>query len=248
MKRLQIRLLAFIASGLLLTQTSAPAAEVCRLSKLVPFSDSYERAAKIVPKGTTSDPRKAVVYIEKTAGGYYYHSNFVTPGYDFPTKVGSDRVKVGAEAFLNIVFTEMPSKAAVEQTYQIFRENVQVLVDRSVFDANGIPQVNLDGVKHITIVDGRGGKTLLEGKTEQLDRRSPPPLIMSKVVGCCLYAIPPHLASQFGNYLRARSFRSSEVSFLSLVRDSATEAAIGASPSLSKSRVAGRPKGLPTTQ
>lgn len=204
-------------------------AEVCRLSGLQGFEEPARRAGIFVLKPKTSDPAKAVVYIEKTSEGYYYHSNFVTPGYSYPTKVGSAAATDGAAAFVNIVHADRPTDAAWRQTERTFRDNVEVLVDVSVFDKNGAPTVDLSGVKNVKIVDGRGGRVLANKGVETLNRRQPPPLILSKILGCCFFGIPPHLAQRYGEALRARPFQQGEVRFMSLIRDSATDSAINKS-------------------
>src|SRR5947209_3323497 len=78
------------------------ASEVCRLHRLAPFSDSYDRAVSVLPKATTSNPHKAVIYIEKTDLGIYYQSNYITPGFKYPTKIGSSRATNADTAFINI--------------------------------------------------------------------------------------------------------------------------------------------------
>lgn len=213
-------------------------AEVCRLRGLQGFEEPARRAELLIPNAKTSDQAKAVVYIEKTAEGYYYHSNFITPGYDYPTKVGSEAATDGAAAFVNIVHAGRPSDAAWAQTERTFRDNVEVLVDTSVFDKNGAPMVDLSGVKNVKIVNGRSGRVVVP-KVETLSRNQPPPLMLRKILGCCFFGIPPHLAQSYGEALRARPFQQSEVRFLSLVKDSATDSAINKSSLIKDRRLGG---------
>src|SRR5262245_57331293 len=88
-------------------------AEVCRLECLVGLDDACARGLKAVGSGWTSDVRKARVYVEKNAHGFFYYSNFRTPGHDHQTKIASDNPAIAdaSFAFLNIVYTERPSGA-----------------------------------------------------------------------------------------------------------------------------------------
>jgi hypothetical protein len=55
---------------------------------------------------------------------------------------------------------------------------------------------------------------------------------MARVLGCCLFGIPPHLAGQYQKALEARPFDRRNVHLLSLVRDSGTKSAINESANL----------------
>jgi hypothetical protein len=203
------------------------------------FEDAAVRAERLLPRAKTNDPTKAVVYIERTKNGFYYHSNFITAGSDYPTKVGSDAVTDGAFAFVNIVHAERPSDVDWKRTEQIFRDNVEILLDESVFDSKGVPLVDLSGAKRVKLVNGAAGKVIADTGVETLDRNRPPPLVLQRVLGCCFYGIPPHLASSFPRELSARNFEPKNVEFISLVKDSATEVAIDRATLVKERRVGG---------
>jgi len=63
--------------------------------------------------------------------------------------------------------------------------------------------------------------------------------MLRKILGCCFFGIPPHLAQSYGEALKARSFQQGEVRFLSLVRDSATDSAINKSSLIRNRRLGG---------
>jgi hypothetical protein len=201
-------------------------AVVCRAPGIDGFEEPKSHAESFITMAT-KDPRKAVVYIENTAMGIYFHSNFISHGAKYTTKIGGEQVSDGLRIFMNIIFTKSPSETYRKETERIFREDVEFLLDESVFDNNGIPLVDLSGAKKIKVVDGRAGKLISEVDVETLNRVKPPPLILSKIAGCCFFGIPPHLSPKFAKMLKSRRFEASEVRFLSLVKDSGTESAIG---------------------
>jgi hypothetical protein len=80
----------FASFAALIVSSAAYASEVCRLSGLQGFEAPAVHAHRLLAHSTTSDPSKTVIYVEKSANGFYYHSNFVTPGYEHSTKIGKE--------------------------------------------------------------------------------------------------------------------------------------------------------------
>jgi hypothetical protein len=194
--------------------------------RLSAFDESASHAkSALTPAQVTTDPSRTVVYVEKSAKGFYYQSNYSKRGYTARAG-GRDLNDVGA-AFMNMVLDNPPFLSEHTRVAEIFRNDVEVLLDTSVFSSDGYPLVDLRGARNIRIVNGRDGKVLTNGSIERLDRSSPPPLLLSKVQGCCIYGIPPHLAPGFHQALQQRRFQKRDVRFLSLIRDSGTEKAIG---------------------
>ena len=114
---------------------------------------------------------------------------------------------------------------------------MHLLLDRTVFSEGGYPEVDIHGAKNVSVVDGQTAETLTEGTLDVLDRNAPPPVLMSKVQGCCVYGIPPHLARSYGQTLRARPLSVDSIRFVSLVRDTGTENAISRTQKLGRVRV-----------
>ncbi|MCC8991890.1 MAG: hypothetical protein LM514_04780 [Streptococcus sp.] len=224
MQKLTRTFVVFLA--LILFSFVATAAEVCRSAAFSGFKMPAIRAAAFLPAEKTHDPAKACVYVEKVNGVLYFHSNFITNGFNYPTKIASDTIHDGAKAFVNIVHSELPSNEVWEQTEQIFRDHVRVFIDESVFDSNGIPNLDLANVKNITVVNGRRKSILSDTNLELLNRDKPPPLIMGKILGCCLFGVPPHRSIEFKATLENCPIETSQIRLLSLVRDSATKSAI----------------------
>ena len=191
--------------------------------------------AHLLPQRIRSYLSKAVIYIEKTPLGFYYHSNFITPGFTNPTKIASDKMTDVQKAFYNIRYSQGSDEAGQMQTVETFRDDVHILLDRSVFSAGGYPLVDVKDAKNVAIVNGLTGAFL--GRADTLTRTSPPPILLAKILGCCLFGIPPHLAARYQKALEQRSFDKDDVRFLSLIRDSGTESAISRSLNLTSSRL-----------
>ncbi|MGE0420866.1 MAG: hypothetical protein AB7O88_01300 [Reyranellaceae bacterium] len=200
--------------------------QVCRLNQLGGFEDAWKRAKSVLPTDITDDPRRATVYIEKSEAGYYYHSNFKTPGHDYPTKVGTPDLSDAKVAFVNIVFDKRPSTSEWRQTERIFEENVQVIIDVSALGSDGRPLVDIGKARNVRIVDARGGRSL---DSEALTTQRPPPSFISRIVGCCLFGRPPHKAKDIGTALAKETVSIRDIRVLNVARDSATESAISQS-------------------
>lgn len=119
---------------------------------------------------------------------------------------------------------------------QLIKKNKgEIIIDESIFLENGMPSIDLSGASKIKIVKGKDKKVLSDqNKIETLIRNQPPPILISKIEGCCLYGIPPHLYKSYKTKLRNKKFNKDEVSFISLVKDSATNQEISVSPTLKK--------------
>ncbi len=231
---LKNRMIKWIVAAILAcTSISLANATVCRLPGLEGFSVSAIHAKQFLPNQTRIQS-KASVYIENTLDGLYFHSNFVSQGAVHPTKIGREKIEDGAFAFVNIVHTSRPSDVEWAKTEQTFRNDVEVILDKSVFDRNGNPLINLEGVKNIKVVDGSKGTYISATGNESFTRNRPPPLIIKKLLGCCLYGVPPHKASFFKKSLKNRRLSSKNIKVMSLVRDSATLEVINSSPILKR--------------
>jgi hypothetical protein len=194
----------------------------------------------VLPPDTT-ELTEAAIYVEKTTRGLYFHSNYVSPGADNATKIADEDITDIRKAFFNIAFWGKEAyRSGKDASLPIYRDSVKLLLDKSVFSQGGYPNVDINGAKNVSIVDGRHGAVLVEGPIDVLDRNAPPPVLMSKVQGCCLYGIPPHLAGTYQEVLRARPFKADSVRFVSLVRDTGTENAIRRAGKLKQIRVGER--------
>jgi hypothetical protein len=244
-KRYSLMLLVLAA---LVAIPTAWAADVCRAYSFEGMSENKKRAELFLPE-TTSSQDKTNIYIEYTPDGeIYYHSNYVTPGHEYPTKVrgNPETNDVFADlqrVFLNILYDEKPSDSDASKVRKLLREHVKVHVDVSIFDANGIPRIDLSEVKNVSIVDGHKGVDLASGG-EVLTTQKPPPSLIAKIKGCCFFGRPPHRVNEYGEALKKRAFNPSEVQIASLFIDSATEAVLTKNKALKSARLAGDGKAL----
>lgn len=204
----------------------------------------------MLPRDTTSTMKEASVYIEFDDGLLYYHSNLITPGFaedgmpfKFPTKArgNPDQNPVFADLntiFLNLSFTAAPEPAAADAAHRALRENVQVLLDTSMFNEAGIPRIDLTGIKNVRVVDTHKNINL-GTSTETLQTSKPPPSIIAKIKGCCLYGRPPHWSERFSYLLSKRPFESKKIKLISLFIDSATEKEIKGSKLVKEAHLKG---------
>jgi hypothetical protein len=187
---------------------------------------------------TTSDMSNAVLYVEKTERGIYLHSNYQALGAPNPTKIWTDEHVNLDILFLNVVFPGAKGGFSLQEQLEgkTALKHAQVILDESMFTEGGYPLIDIGDAKNVAIVDGDTGETLV-GPVDRLERTSPPPVLMSRVVGCCLFGIPPHLAAGYQRALEARPLAKDNIRFLSLVRDSGTETAIKSSKTLRAARL-----------
>lgn len=171
------------------------------------------RASGFVPHEVTVKPEHAVSYLEKTDEGFFFKSNYA------PT----------AGSAIKTEFRRLDAEAVAKL---LKNAKGEIVVDESVFTSNGAPTVDLSGAKRIKVVRSLDQKVLMDSSVDFLPRSEPPPLAISKIEGCCLYGIPPYLTTIYKASLHAKRFAPGNVRFVSLVQDSATEAAIRGSPTL----------------
>jgi hypothetical protein len=213
------------------------------------------RAESILSAKTTNDISKAQVYVEYDGDVLYYHSNFVSRGADedgkrieYPTKIRGNPEKNKAfrnaeEMLTNIVYTSPPSASEVGTLKQALSNSVKFHVDISVFDQFGRPRVDLTGVEKLAIVDGKRASTV-GVQPELLTTSKPPPSLIAKIKGCCLYGRPPHRATALADSLASQPIDSKRVKFASLFLDSATANAIEANSRVKSARLTGDAKSL----
>ena len=227
----------------------AYAADVCRTSHFEGMLAHKNRALSILSKDTTQDVSEAKVYVEYRDGVLYYQSNFVSQGGDQfgrpfePTKIKGSPTgnAVFADArimFANIVYPEPPSPQERAVANKALASSVQFHLDISVFDESGRPRVDLTGVKNVRIVDGSQSRAI-DVQPEALTTAKPPPSLIAKLRGCCLYGRPPHASATLLTALANERLQPSDVKFASLFIDSATEAAVSRSQQVRSARLAG---------
>jgi hypothetical protein len=171
------------------------------------------------------------IYVERDGKGrLYLHSNYITPGYDNPTKLVLEKGEVRdiRDAWISILvppdteLTPVQEKAARE-AYQ----KVHLIIDSHLFDKEGRLPFAIEGIGELQVVDH--GHTKALPALPIYPKGSPPPAWVVRAHGCCLYVRPPTRATGLMDRLGAAQFNRANVTFASLVVDSATEKAIAGS-------------------
>ena len=83
-------------SGLLLADV------VCFGTKIVGYDNEYATAKRCLGEKTTSDIESCEVYVTQRAGYLYVHSNYVSPGEEYPTKIATNNVRDLLELTANL--------------------------------------------------------------------------------------------------------------------------------------------------
>lgn len=213
------------------------------------------RNARPFTQELTEDPKQAKVYIKRTDNGYFVVSNLKTQtgGKEYnrvgeilyissstnknnlradylnelSVRTGTDYLD-GNSAFARIIQPKNPTDNLNSDIKKIFNDHVHIeaILDTSMFDNKGFPLISLPNVKNLKIADGKSGKIVFTKRVETLKRTEPPPLIKSKIKGCCLSGIPPYLAPRFLAQLKAQPLKKEDIHFISFIKDSATQSAI----------------------
>ncbi len=115
----------------------------------------------------------------------------------------------------------------------------KIAIDASVLNSDGYSKVDLSKFESVAIIANSKEYVVKKGETIPLTAfRQPPYAFTRRIVGCCVYGVPPHYAKLFNSALRRIPFRRSTVSILNLVRNTSTIEALKSDPNLS-SRIAG---------
>jgi hypothetical protein len=154
--------------------SSPVGATVCRAPELNGFELAKQRGLGIIGKQTTSRPEEAVIYIEKAEKGYWYHSNYVTPGHKEPTKIGEEKPVEGSFALVNILYDKNPLPSEWAAAEELYKTQTKIYLDVSLLDSNGKPKIDLGDAKNIYIVDGQKRRTIA-GDIASLKTDTPPP-------------------------------------------------------------------------
>ncbi len=147
-------------------------------------------------------------------------------------------LKDAATVFKTIVYAGDFSSAQASVADHALNSSVRFILDKSMFDENGIPRINLIGAKNIEVVDSTTGASL-STDAELLETSKPPPSLIAKIKGCCLYGRPPQATGAFSAGLDKIKVTARDVMVASLFVESATEDALDSSKTIRAARVKG---------
>jgi hypothetical protein len=201
---------------------------VCRRAAISGFDTQYAQAKNVLGKKTTSDIKTCEVFVTKGPDDYlYFHSNFISDGFDFPTKIATDKVRDLTLVTANLLYAPSEggkfSPADTEKIIEAHKKYVKYFFDQTLFDTAGKISLDLGGADNLYV--------LFDGAPppKRLTRLNPirgPPYVAeydrSLFVPVTSSSAPQKLFSR----LEMRPFKSREIRFVSMIPDSATESAI----------------------
>ena len=154
---------AVFAVVLLCPLISFSNSEICR-RKYIGGVQEYGVIAHAFLPPNTSEPSEAVIYITKTQKGTYFHSNYVTPGAENPTKIWTSEDVDLETIFANILFSN-PEGVDITPAQQAIEHNAlrhaHLILDTSMFDEEGCPRLDIGDATNIAVVDGSNRKVLI---------------------------------------------------------------------------------------
>jgi hypothetical protein len=116
---------------------------VCRMAGIDGFDEEYARAKKVLGEKTTSNLSSCEVFVTKQGDDLYFHSNFVSEGAPYPTKIATENVRDLLEITANIYKTpdeargERYTRADIDRITAAHKTKVKFYFDQSMFDPSG---------------------------------------------------------------------------------------------------------------
>lgn len=115
---------------------------VCRLPRIKGYDQEYS-VGKSICGETTSTMSDTKFFITVKDGNLYIHSNYLTPGFDNPTKLAtSDPMNSIEDIAMNIFFTEYPSEAKLAQMNSMLRTNIEIVLDPKIINDSKYGSIN----------------------------------------------------------------------------------------------------------
>lgn len=214
-------------------------AKICRLPSFAGLELRTREIHSLLGQNTR-DPSKIKLFITRDGDTNYIQSNFLSADPDStgiysdnPTKIRANEASELRNTLLNIVYWGDPPPNA-EQEIEKYLATTQVFVDRSMVDQHGRIDFDLDGARQLTLATDK--QVLPSGEISLLKLEIPPPVLVETIDGCCLKGRPPGRGAAIMNRLEDKKFTEDDVSLLSMVVDSQTEAVIAGSPLLKKAK------------
>jgi hypothetical protein len=202
---------------------------VCRRPKIGGFDTEYIKAKRVLGDSTTADINSCEVFITKKGNYLYFHSNFVSEGADNPSKISHKELRDLTLVTANLYGVPEGNEFSPAETRKIVeahKKHVKYYLDQSLFDSTGTINLELGGAEKIYV--------LFEGAPppKPLTRLNPirgPPYVAEYYPSLFVKVTPSATPHQLFTKLEQQPFKSREIRFVSLLPDSATEAAIKAS-------------------
>lgn len=220
-------ILTLIAALMHCAPALAAQSTVCLNPEVEGFQKSHKNGSAIIGLYTTESREKIKIYIEKTANGYFYQSNFCKVPCSskfYPVKIASDSPIDLRNTLENMIFTaenRLSPEEWTDESSRLLNDHVQIFLDRSAIGSDGRPVIDLSGASKIQLVDGERHITLASQVTN-LPVSDDSSILTSRIAGCCLDGFPPLEAQKLRVALSSASVTKSNLKFASLVGDTAT--------------------------
>jgi hypothetical protein len=201
-------------------------AVVCRADYIDGCKAEYDKATTVL--GTkTSDIDHCEVYITIKGDYVYAHSNFITPGYDRPTKLLEHKTLDFGTIALNLVSGHQPSYEFQSRILSTHKTKIKYYLDQSVFDQFGRCDLDFAGAHnlYVDIADSPPPKALLPTRSSR-----GPPWMVEIQESVCLKLTDSCSPSLLNSKLSSLNFSKDRLRLVSLVDDSATRESIERSP------------------
>jgi hypothetical protein len=115
------------------------------------------------------------IYVRSLPNGVLYaHSNFITPGYDHPTKLASNDQTIGLEVIaLNMAFAALPSARQKRDLHNAVLTSISFFLDEGLFSKTGRLAISTDGASRLFVVSGNNLETLDRWKARTFPEAHP---------------------------------------------------------------------------
>jgi hypothetical protein len=130
---------------------------VCRLPRINGFDREYSVGNSIVGE-TTSEMSETKIYMTVSDGSLYVHSNYVTPGYDNPTKLATSEEMGSIEDIaMNIFFDQQPSFSEFDRMKSLLKNRVEITLDPAVLKSGKYKTIDFSnaGTMNFICPDGK---------------------------------------------------------------------------------------------
>jgi hypothetical protein len=126
---------------------------VCRALNIFGFEAESEKAKRYIG-ATTHDIGKVSVFVSVARGRKFFASNYVSPGFDHPTKIATDETDVDLLTITyNLIFAGEPSKSQdVRMFRRSFSANVHFYIEASALDNPLFTAFDFDDPANVEIV------------------------------------------------------------------------------------------------
>ncbi len=152
------------ARYLLAQHPSSTGFVACRTPGIDGFEEVAARAVGRLPNDITRVPSETVVFITVAKDSLYLHSNFVTRGFPYPTKINTTRTDADLMTLsLNLIGVERESGISLEQFLASFPQ-MHFIVEGALFRDEKFRDFDFSGAPHVEVI----GEDGVARKSEEL--------------------------------------------------------------------------------